>query len=69
MLQYLKKKYDKNDIQLCNKLIFTQCKIIIRDLLLEFLKQCMIKTVIPKWILFRINNSKLKLSSKVEKKL
>ena len=29
----------------------------------------MIKMVIPKWILFRTNNSKLKLSGKVEKKI
>ena len=65
MFQYLKKKYDKNVIKLCNKLMFTHFEGIKKKMLLEFLKQCSIKMVILKWILFRINNSKLKLSSKV----
>ena len=30
------------------------------------LKQCILKFVVPKWILFRIRNSKLKSSNKVE---
>ena len=43
MLQYLKKKYNKNVIKLSNMLMFAQCKGIKKKILLEFLKQCMIK--------------------------
>ena len=67
MFDFFKRNYDKVIVKLSNKLILTQGKVNKRKLVVEFLKQCMIKMVVPKWILFRINSSKLKLSSKTEK--
>ena len=62
----MKKEYDTHVVKLCNKLIVTQCKSNKKSLCIEMLKQCILKFVVPKWILFRIRNSKLKTSSKVE---
>ena len=66
MFNYMKKKYDTHVVKLCNKLMVTQCKSNKKSLCIEMLKQCILKFVIPKWILFRIRSSKLKISSKVE---
>ena len=66
MFNYLKKNYDIHVVKLCNKLIMTHCKITKKSLCIEMLKQCSLKFVLPKWILFRIRSSKLKMSSKVE---
>ena len=53
-------------IKLCNNLMMTQCKITKKSLFIKMLKQCSLKFLLSKWILFRIRNSKLKISSKVE---
>ena len=66
MFVYIKRNFDKNVVKLCHKLIVTRSKVSKKKQLIEFLKLCIIKMVIPKWILFRINNSKLKVSSKIE---
>merc|ERR1712240_624622 len=66
MFNYMKKEYDTHVVKLCNKLIVTQCKSNKKSLCIEMLKQCVLKFVVPKWILFRIRNSKLKTSSRVE---
>ena len=67
MFKFIKRNYEKATVKLSNKLILTQNKVNKKKLLVEHLKQCILKMVVPKWILFRINSSKLKLSSKTEK--
>ena len=67
MFLLLKKVYDKSTVQLCNKLLYTQCKLNSRLILNKFLEQCKSKMVVPKWIVARIYKSKIKYNSKVEK--
>ena len=47
--------------------MITHCKNFNKNFSKEMLKQCSLKLVLPKWILFRIRNLKLKMSSKVKK--
>ena len=66
MFKFIKRNYDIHIVKLCNRLIVTQSKYVRKSLCSEMLKQCSLKFVVPKFILFRIRNSKLKISNKVE---
>ena len=66
MFVILKKEYCKSVVKLADKLLATQAKIKKKVLLIQFLKECQIKMVIPKWLTARIQKSKLKLSNKTE---
>ena len=66
MFKLLKLKYEKPTVQFCDKLMHAQCKISKLLILNEFLKECLIKFVCPKWMITRIYKSKLKYSFKVE---
>ena len=67
MFKRLKLKYEKPTVQFCDKLLHTQCRINKLLILNEFLNDCLIKFVCPKWMTARIYKSKLKYSYKVEK--
>ena len=66
MFLLLKKVYHKSTVHLCNKLLYTQCKLNSRLILNKFLEQCKGKMVVLKWIVARIYKSKIKYNSKVE---
>ena len=67
MFVLLKKFYGKSTVELCDKLLHTQCKLNNRSILNKYLEQCKNKMVVPKWLVARIYRSKIKYSPKVEK--
>ena len=66
MFLLLKKEYCKSVVKLCDKLLSTQARIKKKVLLIKLFKECQIKMVCPKWLIARIQKSKLKLSNKTE---
>ena len=61
------KFYGKSTVELCDKLLYTQCKLNNRLILNKYLEQCKNKIVVPKWIVTRIYKSKIKCNPKVQK--
>ena len=66
-LVYFMKFYGKSTVELCDKLLYTQCKLNNRLILNKYLEQCKNKIVVPKWIVTRIYKSKIKCNPKVQK--
>ena len=66
VFKYLKKHYCSSVIDSCNLLIKTRNKMYNLTLKKSFLTDCLKSKVIPKWLVFRIENSKLKPSIAVE---
>ena len=54
-------------MQLSDSLLNAQCKLNKVHLLNDFLKKCLNKFIIPKWLIKRIYKAKIKYSQKAEK--
>ena len=67
VFSYLKKHYCRSVIDRCNLLVNTQNKSCNLSLMKDFLSNCLTKKIIPKWLWFRIKNSKLKPGLAIER--
>ena len=67
VFSYLKKHYCRSVIDRCNLLVKTQNKSCNLSLMKDFLSNCLTKKIIPKWLWFRIKNSKLKPGLAIER--